>query len=1066
MLSPLRDLSATFWRRRVTYTAAVGALALTVGAAAAQSLAGLGALNGVVRDPSGAVVPNADVELVNKNLGIDRHLKSTSDGLYLFPSLRPGEGYVIVVTAAGFGTSKTTSLTVHVGEQLAVPMSLTVNASDSVTVSDATAPIVDTSKTETSALINQAQIMNLPINGRRVDQFALLSPGVVQDGTTGEISFHGVPSGNAFLQDGVDVTNQWFVQNAGGSAVLSNISQDAVQEFRTEVAGYSAEFGRGAGGVVNTITKSGTNMFHGGAFWFFRNRTLNATDLFSKRTVNGTNVAFNPSEYRHQYGGTVGGPIIKDKLFFFASYEGTKRNFPIQSTLTSATVLDANGQLLTGACDTTVATVAQCTAAQTYLNRFHNATVPRNLNQNGGFGRIDWRQNDKSSWAFTGNLLNYSGTHVGVSSAAVTDGSGTSAVNYNVSTHIRNGHISNTYLVTDHSVNELRLGYNQDHRFQGLPTDLLPPGALRSALSVGPVSNLGVSVNALPNKQPSETRYTFDDTYSISKGKHQIKVGASLAYLRSYENGIYKGPGQYTYNSFTTWAQDLTPLPTDTLAGRHYAGFTQAIGHPITRITIRDYDFFAQDQWQITQKLMLNLGVRYDYATYTQPPAPAFAATDSTVGKINQPKLNFSPRIGFSYAENGGKTVFRGNYGIFYNRLPGATITRLQQLGGTIRKSLPTLTPATTYAPNYPAVLTDAALSTIPSSLVNTGFTKPGLGTPYVQEAQLGVEQQLSKDTSLNIGYLWARGLKFLQRSDLNIGAPTGSQTYTVNELNGTSHSLVLPTYLASAKKYSQYAQILQIDNSGRIWYDGLLVELKHRENRFLQGSINYTWSKAEDLTQGAASSNYYFSDTTDTLFNGAFPVNGRSGYSYEKGISAEDTRHRVVISGIAMIPTDMFHEHWKQQALAGWQLSPVFVWATPQHVNSTLTISASNSAWYQSGSITGLGGESPAYNRVPFLPISNLPLGTTAQLDARLTKKFPIKNAQTIELSFEAINALNHIRYTSVNQVGYTANGATSVITAASTAWPSGYGRGTASAGFPDGTNARRAQAAVRYTF
>ncbi len=1037
--------------------------------ASGQSLAGLGALNGVVRDPSGAVVPGADVELVNKNLGVDRHLKSTSDGLYLFPSLNPANGYVIIVTAPGFGTAKTLPLSVHVGEQLAVPMTLSVSSSESVTVSDATAPVVDTAKTENSALINQEQITNLPINGRRVDQFALLSPGVVQDGTSGEISFHGIPSGNAFLQDGVDVTNQWFVQNAGGSAVLSNISQDAVQEFRTEISGYSAEFGRGAGGVVNTITKSGTNMFHGGAFWFFRNRTLNATDLFSKRTVNGVSTAFNPPEYRHQYGGTVGGPIIKDKLFFFASYEGTKRNFPIQSTILSSTVLDANGQLITGAaqgCDTTVATAAQCAAVQTYLNRFHNATVPRSLQQNGGFGRFDWRQSEKSTWTFTGNVLNYSGNHVGVSSAAVTDGSGTSAADYNVSTHIRNGHISNTYLVNTRMVNEFRLGINKDRRFQGLPNDLLPPGTLRSALSVGPVSNLGVSVNALPNVQPSETRYTFDDNFSITKGKHLIKVGTSLAYLRSYENGIYKGPGQYTYNNFTTWAQDLTPLATDPLAGRHYAGFTQSIGHPITRITIRDYDFFAQDQWQITQKLLLNLGVRYDYATYTQPPTPAFAATDSRVGPINQPKLNFSPRIGFSWSEFGGKTVVRGNYGIFFNRLPGASITRLQQLGGTVRKSLPTITPSVSYAPTYPAVLTDAALSTIPSSSVNTGFTKPGLSTPYVQEAQLGIEQELTRNTSFSVGYLWARGLKFLQRSDLNIGAPTGSETYTVTELNGSTHQLVLPTYLATGKRYSQYAQVLQIDNSGRIWYDGLLMELKHRASRFLEGSINYTWSKAQDLTQGAASSNYYFSDTTDTLFNGAFPVNGRSGYSYEKGISAEDVRHRVVIAGIAQLPTDMFHGDLKKQAFGGWQLSPIFVWATPQHVNSVLTISSSNSAWYQSGSITGLGGESPAYNRVPFLPVSNLPLGTTAQLDARLTKKFPIKAAQTVELSFEAINALNHIRYTSVNQTGYTANGAAGTITAASNAWPSGYTRGTASGGFPDGTNARRAQASVRYTF
>jgi hypothetical protein len=1055
-------------------------LALCLAAsAAAQSLAGQGAVNGTVKDPSGAVVGGAEVTLTNPSLGITRHFKATTDGLFLFPSLTPAPGYVVTVTSPGFGTSKAVNLTVHVGEQLNVPVALSISSTENVIVSENTAPIIDTSKTEVSALIDEAQIMNLPINGRRADQLSLLSPGVVQDGTSGELSFHGVPSGNVFLQDGVDITNQWFVQNAGGTAVLSNISQDAIQEFRTEIAGYSAEFGRGAGGVVNVLTKHGTNDLHGSAFWFFRNRTLNATDLFSNHTVNGVTSSFNPPEYRHQFGGNAGGPIIRDKLFIFGAYEGTIRNFPIQSSLISSTVLDANGQMLPGVCDTNTAhpiyaTASQCAAVQSYLNTFHNRTVARSLNQNDGFVRMDWQQSQNSTWIADFNLLNYTGTHVGVGAAAVTDGSGTSAVNYNVSTHVRNGRLSNTYTVNPRMVNEFRFGFNADRRFQGLPTDLLPPDNILSAVSVGPVSNLGVSPNALPNTQPTEKRFTLDDNFSQSMGKHYLKYGVSLAYLRSVESGIYRGPGAYNYGDFTSFALDLNPTPLDptpagTEIGKHYTNYGQSIGHPITGITIRDYDFYVQDQWQITHQLLLNLGLRYDFSTYTQPPTPTFAATDSRVGPINQPKTNFSPRVGLSYSLNDNKTVVRANYGIFYNRLPGASVTRLQQLGGTIRKS-GTFAPTDALAPSLPNRIPDSAVSSISSANVNSGFARPGLSTPYVQEAEIGVDQQLQKNISLNVSYVWVRGLKFLQRSDLNIGAPSGTDTYAIEDVNGnvTNPAYSIPVYLHSAKMYQQYAQVLQIDNSGRIWYDGLIVELHQRENRFMQSSIAYTWSHAEDLTQGAASNNYYFSDDGDTLYNGAFPVLGKSGYSYEKGSSAEDQRHRLVLTSLLSVPKEMFTSKLTSETLGGWELAPVFTFATPQYVNSLLSIVHYDPLLYinSNNNITGLGNEAPGGGRVPFMPLSNLPLGRTVQLDARLTKRFPIKAGQNIELSFEAINALNHIRYTSVDQTAYTVDYNAGTIRAASTAWPNGYGHGSASGGFPDGTNARRAEVSFRYTF
>ena len=1081
---------------RICFGLVAALVFLLGGDAAAQSLAGLGALNGSVHGPSDSVVPNADVEVLNPSIGINRKIKTTDAGLFFAPSLPPAPGYTVIVTAPGFSTSKTEGIVVHVGEQVTVPVSLAVSNTETVLVSANTAPILDLSKTEDSALVGQEQIRNLAINGRRVDQFALLTPGVVPDSTTGDISFHGIPGGNEFLQDGIDITQQWYVQDAGGTAALSNISMDAIQEFRTETSGYSAEFGRGAGGVVNSITKNGTDQFHGNAFWYFRNRTLNATDLFSK--LNG--VPYNPPEYRHQFGTNAGGPIIKNKLFFFGAYEGTIRNFPLVDSIINTSILNSQThELLPGVCN---ATALQCANVQTYLNRYFT-TVSRYLHQNDGFIRFDYRPGEKSTYTANFNLLNYYAPHGTVTAVAPTDGSGAAGSNYDIRTHIRNARLSNTYLVSDKLVNEARFGFNAERRVDDLPTDLLPPDNVRSNLSVAGQANLGLSQDQ-SIIEPTEKRFILADTLSQSSGKHLLKYGIDLAYLRSVEDSINNSAGTFTYANFTNFAFDLTPEPTDPVcatapycsADKHFASFSQALGHPITGITIRDYDFFVQDQWQLMPSLLINVGLRYEYATFTQPPPPSYVATDSQVGPINQPKTDFAPRFGFSQALNNNRMVVRGDYGIFYNRLPGATITRLQQLGGVVRKSF-TLSNSNAsqfaVAPTFPNIFTNLAQvnSVISPGAINTGFAMPALATPYVQEWSLSVEQAFGQAMSVNVGYVGTRGLKFLQRSDLNAGQPAGNDTYALLDANGnpTGQAFSTPVYFNAANGNTAYnpayGKILQIDNAGRLWYDGLVVEFHQRENRYIQSTLAYTYSHAEDLGQGTASSNYFFTDQGDTYFNGASIIGNRSGYSYEKGNSLEDQRHRLVMTALLNTPTAERGAAFVKQLVGNWQLAPIFTYATPQAVDSTLTVGGLSAAGLGAGllpasqtlsssdgrlyvstpTLSGIGAEAPGGTRVPFLPTANLPLGHTVQLDGRLTRSFPIAESQSVQLSFEAINALNHIRFTGVNQTSYTS--AWNSTTNAGYLKPvTGVGVGNASGGFPDGTNARRAQVSVRYTF
>lgn len=1048
-------------------------LVTTTQRGSAQSLAGLGAVTGTVFDPSGSVLPGANVEVINTKLGIDRKIVATGAGLFFAPSLTPDTGYSVIVTAPGFAKATVTGVVVHVGEQVTVPVKMTVSSAEStVTISADAEPIVDTTKTELSTLVDQAQILNLPINGRRADQFVLLTPGVTRDGVNGDVSFHGIPNGNLFLQDGVDITMQWFVANAGGGsgtiAMLSNLSMDAVQEFRTEAMGYSAEFGRGSGGVVNTITKSGTDQLHGTGFWYYRNRTLNAIDRFSK--LKG--LPFNAPEYRHQYGGTVGGPILKDKIFFFSSYEGAQRNYPMISSIINTSLLNSSGQLLPGLCN---AQASQCAAVQTYINRYFRS-VNRSLQQNGAFAKFDYRQNDKSDFTGAFNLVNFSTVHGGVTAVAPTDGSGVGTA-FNQSTHVRNLHLSNTYLLSGTMVNEARFGYAADRRQQGLATDLAPPNGLLSALTVAGQGNLGVSANQLPNIQPTERRFDLADDFSKSIGKHQIKFGLDLAYLRSIENAVFNGPGSFTYTNVTNFAYDFSPNPaTDPgTPGKHWSTYAQALGKPITGITIRDYDFFGQDQYHLTRSLFLNLGLRWEYSTFTQPPPPSYAVVNPKVGPINQPKTNFAPRVGIAYSLFNNKTVVRGSYGIFYNRIPGATLTRMQQLGGVVRKSftLSSNNPTQLAAgPAFPGRLTQLSQIASLGIIANSGFTMPGLKTPYVQEWSLGVEQQLSSKMSLTVAYTGVRGVHFLQRSDINAGPPTGVDTFTILDASGvsTGKTYSTPVYFNAANGNTTlnpaYGRILQIDNAGRIWYDGLTAEFHQRDNKYIQTTVAYTWSHAEDLGQGTATNNYYFSDQGNTYFNGISKINGRSGYSYEKGSSGEDQRQRLVATAILAMPTIGAHSTWLKETVNGWQVAPIFTAATPQALNSNLTVSTADPRLYQtSPTLSGIGGEAPGGGRVPFLPTSNLPLGYQYQLDARLTKHFPIKEKQSIELNFEAVNALNRSYFTSVNQTAYKSvwNSTTNTGTIQAI---NGVGTGTATAGFPDGTNSRRALASVRFTF
>ena len=533
------------------------------------------------------------------------------------------------------------------------------------------------------------------------------------------------------------------------------------------------------------------------------------------------------------------------------------------------------------------------------------------------------------------------------------------------------------------------------------------------------------------------------------------------------EDALFFAKGEYFYNTIAAWAQDLTPLATDPNAGKHWGAFLQSYGPILTRAIVRDYNGYVQDQWQFNRKLTLNLGLRYEFNRFTQPPEnPAYPQT----GQLNQPTKNFAPRVGFAYAVNGGNTVLRGGYGISYARLPSASVIRLQQRNGTIQKTIyffggnPSALAA---GPSFPGYLTQAP--PLSGGASNVTFADTNLKTPYTEQADFTVEQKIDEKTTLTMAYLWNSGVDFLTRKDDNLKPPTQDFTYRILNANGaTVGTYTTPIY--TANYYDPTIAVLNhIYNGGRLYYDALALSVNRRQSRNTQFSLSYTWSHSIDDGLGAGADNIYYTDPPVTVFNG--------NQAFERGNSPLDQRHRLVASGLVSLPKHEFGSHFLNAVANGWQGSVIETYATPQGVDPQIVVNGQPFANANSTStLSGIGIGFAATQRVPFEPRSSLKLGTTVRSDARLTKSFTLPREQSITLNAEIFNAFNYTTITSVQTTAFYANNDGTIAPVTRTLNPDNSitvgtnpttpGVGTASAGFPDGTNARRGQVSVRYTF
>lgn len=940
---------------------------------------GSGQIEGVVTDESGAVIPGAKVTVRSLGTGATRELVTGADGRYSAISLTPAQ-YSVTVEMAGFATAVLENVTVVVGSTTRADAILKVSATAAtITVSDV-APITEPEKIEVAQIVGQQAVENLPINGRRWDNFVLLTPGVAQEGTFGLISWRGI-SGlyNNNQVDGTDNNQAFFSEARGRTRAAYSISQSAVREFQVGLSNFSAEFGRAAGGTVNAVTRSGSNDFHGEVFYFIRD------DVFKAREPT-LPLSESPKDRRQQFGFSMGGPIIKNKLFFFLNYDQQLRSEQYFVQFSSAT-------FVTQSC-----TAPGCAATLAFL-RNESTLVPRKRFNNIAFGKLDWIITPKHTFTGQYNWHRWkspNGIRTPVINFNAGSDNGTDIVKTDVLIFKLNSILTNSVL------NEARFQFARDFEEQR-------PNALGPGTSVTGAFSFGMP-NFLPRpKFPDEKRFQWIDNISWMRGKHTFKFGADINYVRDLQVNLFQGGGVYSYASLQALAQDCpigaigcVQQATGATTGRHYSSYNQAfdlrgLGGQVF-FTTWDVNFFVQDTWKVVPSLTLNLGLRYELQRLPQPDAgnPQFPLTTN----FNQDTNNFGPRVGLAWDVGGKhKLVVRAGYGLYYARTSNSAASSALLNNGTVLRSF-FFTPSTTGAPAYPSVFTAPPTGT---SSTTIQFFSPDYVRPMVHMAELGLEYELMSNLSVSATYLFTRGQRLPTFRDTNINPPNATATIFL-DADGSTTTTTDRTAIANIPFYSGarpiagFSGLIMSESVINSRYNALVVQVNQRAKYGLTLNANYTWAKSLDDDQGSTT---FFGSFTDAFD----PFNRHLEY----GRSDVDLQHRFV-SSFLWRPSEV----WKlsdptaNAILGDWGFGGVVTLHTGQTVDAQMSgsISSSITGATVTSTINGTGGSF----RVPFLGRNPFETPGFATVDFRVSKDFRITETKKVRFIWEAFNLFNRV--------------------------------------------------------
>ena len=911
-------------------------------AAGAQD--GSTSLQGIIEDASGARVAAAVITITDSGRGF--HLQAIADaqGTFIFGMLPPGR-YDVSASAPGMATRTSRGVELFVGGVSVVQLRLAPAVPVQTITVTATPVAIDTQSSGLSDVVAQQAIQGLPLNGRRFTDLALLSSAVVQDprgltsNSNGDLSFGGIRGfSNNFLVDGADDNNSFYAQANGRYRAPYQFSNEVIKEFRVSSNSYSAELGRAGGAVFNVATKSGTNQWHGTGFYYLRDRDFDAQQPYADSK---------PDDRQQQFGATLGGPIRKDRIFFYAGFD--------QHLLTVPSMMQfANGG---------TAIVAQPTdydytdqqlvmAAAAHLNSM-GGTYPTTMQGNAGFAKLDFTLSPKQ-FAFlrlSTSQLSGANNEFFDPSSPITgyaeSGNGSQDV------HTESLAASLTSAWTSKLATNLRLQFSRDLQTATANSDQ-PWTKIYDV-----IAGFGGSTT-LP-QDTREHKFFAGDTLSYETSRVHWKFGGDFIQAWIYNYYPYLFGGEYYFDDVKVnpwtfapmkYGEPLTPLQAYAHdVPRYYMqDFGNAVSHPNSRY----YSAFAQSTIRVTRNFTLNAGLRYDLQTF-EPGALMSNPLYAPSGKLPTDLNNFAPRIGFAYSLGGHHAlVIRGGGGVFYMPIPAMYASQVANDNGIQQSQLflDLMVPAqAALFPTYPNPLVSCPPGTQvcvpPKSLAGLVTTQisafaPNFQTPYTEQANLTLQHEFGRNIVATVSYEYVHGLHLIRSLDVNLPAPvitaypvyndTGSTllgmydvaSFTTEQTTASVTCPYPPCINQLQRPTPQLGAINSFESESSSVYNGMSVAVKRQMSHGMYFQLGYTLAKAID-------------DGQDAL------IVGRSGNvqdvyatSLERGPSVNDQRHRFVGAWVAE-PKFHFDQRILSRLANNWKLSSVLTAGSGRPINATM---------------------------------------------------------------------------------------------------------------------------------
>jgi hypothetical protein len=894
----------------------------------AQSTA---ALNGMVTDPTSAAVVNAKVVATNQATGVESVTRTDIAGAYLFPSLPIGV-YRIQITAPGFESAIVSNLKLEVASAITQNIQLSVGQTTERIEIMADATILDTATTSMGQVINDKTVQEIPLNGRHFTDLSLLTPGTVTPPANGFLSapLRGQGSFGINTAGQREDTTNWLVNGINLNDNVQNQITfqppiDTLAEYKIDNSAFPAEYGRNSGAIVNLATRSGSNEYHGELFEFFRNNDLDARNFFNP--VLTSSGAPNPQApfKRNDFGADFGGPILKNKVFFFLAYEGLRQH---QSLAVSTTVFSQNqiAMATAPAVKSLLGIVpaanfhqpSDASAAQADWTGFNGGALANvSLNQGSGDVDVELRQQDRIHGYYVVQKDLRQEPLLPVVLASI-PGFGDTRDGFRHLMTISEDHTFNASLT-----NTVRLGFNRIHLtfLPNAPLDpakfnmTMPPGS-PAATGLPDVNVGGVLFFGGPNGEPQgrgDTTVVLNDTLSWLKGRHTFAFGGEIR--RAYNNNIAENVGTLTFNATGSGATSKTAF--QNFINDSASAFTVQLGAGNDKILQPSYDVFAQDSFKWKPNFTLNLGLRYAWNSTPSEAAGRFTQFDPATGAlvpVNQPyhtnNKNFQPRVGFAWDPfKDGKTSVRADYAILTQN---PTTNVVVGLSGNPPFAVPISVSSGVITAENPG--NSLGATSLGPAAINQNFNDM-----YSQDWNLTVERQLTSSMGLSIAYVGLKATHLQLNQNIN-------QPLVTNGIYGSTRpfptlpatSLILPSQ-CTAHPPCTLGNINQINSNGNSNYNALWATINKHFSHGLEFLGSYTYSKSLDYNSLSTGETYILQNA----------YNPRGDY----GPSEFDVRHRFVLSGFYELPFKA------NRVVAGWQVGIITQAQTGNPLNPTVAI-------------------------------------------------------------------------------------------------------------------------------